>query len=1228
MRGCLTALAHFCGYPPQVFVSQPPGLPAMTISIARFAVPLLPLLTIFSVVWCVVVAPCASQEAVYQGAAEPTTAAAIYGQGVRETEWLSPAEAQRKFHLPPGFSIDLFASEPQIAKPMNMAWDARGRLWVTSSREYPYPAADGAQGRDTIQILEDTDGDGRADKSTTFADGLNIPMGLLPVRNGVICFSIPNLWLLRDVDGDDRVDERVLLLGPFDTSRDTHGMINSLRRGQDGWIYACHGFNNQSLVTAADGSRVQLNSGNTFRFREDGSSIQQITSGQVNPFGVTRDEWGNWYSADCHSKPLTRLLRGACYPSFGRPHDGLGFAPSMMHHLHGSTAICGLLYYQAQQFPAAYRHLFYSGNVMTSRINCNALEWQGATAQARELPDFLTSDDPWFRPVDIQLGSDGAMYVSDFYNRIIGHYEVPLEHPGRDRTSGRIWRISYQGDQPAEPATSLRVEPAQLKQELASTNVARRELAVGLALPATEEFSSARARSVLLDAEQEEALRISCLEILLQRGELEVAAELLSETAPPHLLVRLLDLATELPLAQRVSSAAQVRRQLPYENPQANLAACQLLGSVQSADDIERLASMISQPGDASYDAALSHTARIAIRDILMDDAQLAAATASWPVFSTAASRGEKLALRTPASADAAARDKLIAECLLAVPSLKAAARLLDYVAAHPSSDPRWIDTALAAVTKQADADLLQSLLVVLKRVKPDSLLEQAQQFERVCQIYLAQHDALSPPLREFGVELQTEIEQVIRAQPQRLTWRDAAGNDWGIQARQTAGGKSAALRSSFTLGESYTGELASEPFACPAELQFLIAGHNALPGQKDPQQNYIELQNAATGQSIMQAFPPRSDTAQRIQWSLADWQEQMVRLVVVDGDAGSAYAWLAVGQFSLESLNANDDAAWLAAYGSVVKRGLRRLDAAAIESLHLSSRPQAEIVLSALAGAGQRAAATLAEQALKIGREDLISPQLLSVKLAHSNEAAATAAQTEPPLDLVQWTKPLAASLTLSQQGELARELMRSVEGCRLLQQLLQQAVLSPQCMRQPDVLLPASIDEQTERFLREQMQQAQQLPISQQTATARIGQLNWDTADVELGKKLMQQHCASCHQLRGQGALVGPQLDGTIVRGAQRLGEDILEPNANVDAAFRTTALLLDDDTVLTGMVRENEDGSLSVTGQDGQAVHIPAARVADRRDSLQSLMPSNFAELLDDHQLASLLKYLIGN
>src|SRR5690606_28649933 len=144
--------------------------------------------------------------------------------------------------------------------------------------------------------------------------------------------------------------------------------------------------------------------------------------------------------------------------------------------------------------------------------------------------------------------------------------------------------------------------------------------------------------------------------------------------------------------------------------------------------------------------------------------------------------------------------------------------------------------------------------------------------------------------------------------------------------------------------------------------------------------------------------------------------------------------------------------------------------------------------------------------------------------------------------------SRSLAASLTLSQQIEMARELMRSAEGCELLRQLLQQSVLSPQSLRQSAVLLPGRLEPETKQYLEHHMQLAQQEPAGDLDSAQRISQLNWDTAEVDLGKRLMQQHCAACHQLRGEGALVGPQLDGTIVRGAPRLGEDILEPNANV--------------------------------------------------------------------------------
>ena len=176
-----------------------------------------------------------------------------------------------------------------------------------------------------------------------------------------------------------------------------------------------------------------MNSGNTYRIRPDGSHAEYFTHGQVNPFGLAFDPLGNLYSCDCHSRPIYQLLRGAWYPSFGKPHDGLGFGPEMVTHDHGSTGIAGISYYAADQFPEAYRGTTFIGNVVTNRINHDRIEWHGSTPKGIEQPDFVWSDDNWFRPVDIKLGPDGALYVADFYNRIIGHYEVPLTHPGRDR---------------------------------------------------------------------------------------------------------------------------------------------------------------------------------------------------------------------------------------------------------------------------------------------------------------------------------------------------------------------------------------------------------------------------------------------------------------------------------------------------------------------------------------------------------------------------------------------------------------------------------------------------------------------------------------------------------------------------------------------------------------------------------------------------------------------------
>lgn len=394
----------------------------------------------------------------------------------------SPEEEQALFHLPPGFEIQLVAAEAAIQKPMNIAFDGLGRVWVTGSKHYPWPAkrdAVGApiasfqknwddnnlafraastppdpaeHGLDTVRVLSNFDPvTGRAREFTVFADGLNIPIGVLPLPrvNGakgdtVLVYSIPAIWRLTDTDGDGRADLREKLYDGFGF-KDTHGMSANYWLWFDGWVYGTHGFANPSEVVDRAGRVVKLTSGNTYRFRPDGSRFEVFVNGQTNPFGLAFDTRGDLYTADSHSKPVYLLIPGGFYEGINKVHDGLGFAPAITTDDHGSSAIAGIAHYSAAHFPPEFRDNLFNGNPVTRRINRTRLEWRGSTPAATRQSDFLSCDDPAFRPVQVKLGPDGALWIADFYNPIIGHYEVPLTHPGRDYDHGRLWRIVWRG---------------------------------------------------------------------------------------------------------------------------------------------------------------------------------------------------------------------------------------------------------------------------------------------------------------------------------------------------------------------------------------------------------------------------------------------------------------------------------------------------------------------------------------------------------------------------------------------------------------------------------------------------------------------------------------------------------------------------------------------------------------------------------------------------------------
>ncbi len=374
---------------------------------------------------------------------------------------LTPQQELATFTLSPGFEIELVAEESDgLGKFVAIDWDLAGRLWTMTALEYPVDANESpevarelfaSKAKDKVLVFDrdERSPTGHARQPRVFADGLAIPLGILPYRNGVYVQHGTEIVFLSDSDGDGSADQREVILSGFGI-QDSHLFPHQFTRAPGNWIWMAQGAFNYGKVRSRDGKEQQFDQTRMARFRHDGTEFEITSQGPCNIWGLVLNGEGEaWIQeANDYGYPAMPFHLYANYPGCSDAQfksyapEFPGTAPDFRM---GGTGLSGLALSDKSTWPEPYADVMYVANPITRKIQAIKIHRAGPRYHLQLLGDFVQSSDEWFRPVALRLGPDGCLYFVDWYNKIISHNEVPRNHPERDKKRGRIWRVKYKG---------------------------------------------------------------------------------------------------------------------------------------------------------------------------------------------------------------------------------------------------------------------------------------------------------------------------------------------------------------------------------------------------------------------------------------------------------------------------------------------------------------------------------------------------------------------------------------------------------------------------------------------------------------------------------------------------------------------------------------------------------------------------------------------------------------
>ena len=358
-------------------------------------------------------------------------------------EYLYGDDALKKLKVPEGYKIELFASEeqfPDLAKPMQMSFDNKGRLWVSTMPSYPHYKPGDSKPNDKIIIFEDTNGDGKADKQTVFADGLHLPLGFEIAKEGVYVSQGTNLKILMDTDGDGKADKSEILLSGFD-DHDTHHNSHAFTVDPSGAIYSGEGVFLHTDVETSYGT-VRATNGGFYRYAPQLKKLERTAQLSIpNPWGIAFDDWGQPFFAETSSPDVRWMMPGSVLPRYGEyTHK----SAQLVEDAHRVRPTSGLEFVSSRHFPDDIQGDFLINNTIGFLgMKEHTLKDDGTGYSSKHRADLVVSEDRNFRPVDMEFAPDGSLYLIDWHNILIGHMQHNARDPLRDHSHGRVYRITY-----------------------------------------------------------------------------------------------------------------------------------------------------------------------------------------------------------------------------------------------------------------------------------------------------------------------------------------------------------------------------------------------------------------------------------------------------------------------------------------------------------------------------------------------------------------------------------------------------------------------------------------------------------------------------------------------------------------------------------------------------------------------------------------------------------------